>query len=223
MFGAVLDLFDFFLIAFVLPFIDDEWQLTFGEATIVLLSAGVGAIGGALLWGKLGDRYGRRRPLIAGILTFSIATGLLAAAPDDGWWYLALLRLVVGAGVAGVAVIAVPLTLEFTPTRLRTTLTGFVTTAMVPVGIAAASIAAATLADPLGWRPLFAVGVVPAVLALFVRFYVPESPRWLLDQGRPEEARASIAYLLMKDEDEIPLDAPAPRAETQHGDRKSTR
>src|SRR3712207_8572436 len=61
MFGAVLDLFDFFLIAFVLPFIDDEWQLTFGEATIVLLSAGVGAIGGALLWGKLGDRYGDRK------------------------------------------------------------------------------------------------------------------------------------------------------------------
>jgi putative MFS transporter len=223
MFGAVLDLFDFFLIAFVLPFIDDDWNLTFGQATLVLLSAGVGAIGGALLWGKLGDRYGRRKPLIAGILTFSIATGLLAAAPEDGWWYLALLRLVVGAGVAGVAVIAVPLTLEFTPTRLRTTLTGFVTTAMVPLGIAAAALAAALLADPLGWRPLFAVGIVPAVLALFVKFYVPESPRWLLDQGRAEEARASIAYLLMKDEDEISLDAPPPRQDTPHGYRQLLR
>src|SRR5918999_4484780 len=176
MFGAVLDLFDFFLIAFIVPVIDDEWHLTFGQATLVLLSAGVGAIAGSLIWGRLGDRYGRRKPLIAGILTFSIATGLLALAPDDGWWFLALGRVIVGAGVAGVAVIAVPLTLEFTPTRLRTTLVGFVTTATVPIGILAAALAAAVLADPLGWRPLFAIGVFPAALALFVRWYVPESP-----------------------------------------------
>src|SRR5918997_6191009 len=101
MFGAVLDLFDFFLIAFIVPVIDDEWHLTFGQATVVLLSAGVGAIAGALLWGRLGDKYGRRKPLIWGILTFSIATGLLALAPEDGWWFLALGRIVVGAGVAG--------------------------------------------------------------------------------------------------------------------------
>jgi putative MFS transporter len=223
MFGAVLDLFDFFLIAFIVPVVDDEWHLTFGQATAVLLSAGVGAVGGALLWGRLGDRYGRRRPLIAGILVFSIATGLAAAAPDDGWWYLALMRLVVGAGVAGVAVIAVPLTLEFTPTRLRTKLTGFVTTAMVPIGILAAALAAGLLADPLGWRPLFAVGIFPAALALFVRSYVPESPRWLIDQGRPEEARRSIAYLLMRDEDELPLDAPARTEPPAHGYRELLR
>ena len=209
MFGAVLDLFDFFLIAFIVPVIDDEWHLTFGQATAVLLSAGVGAIAGALIWGWLGDRFGRRKPLMAGILTFSIATGLLALAPDDGWWYLALGRIVVGAGVAGVAVIAVPMTLEFTPTRMRTTMVGFVTTATVPIGILMAAVLAATLADPLGWRPLFAVGIAPAILALFVKWYVPESPRWLIDQGRPEEARRSVAYLLMVPEESLSLDVPA--------------
>ena len=220
MFGAVLDLFDFFLIAFIVPVIDDEWHLTFGQATAVLLSAGVGAIAGALIWGRLGDRYGRRKPLIAGILTFSIATGVLALAPDDGWWFLALGRIVVGAGVAGVAVIAVPLTLEFTPTRLRTTLVGFVTTATVPIGILAAAVAAATLADPLGWRPLFAIGVAPAMLALFVKWYVPESPRWLIDQGRPEEARRSVAYLLMVPEESISLDVPPRQGEPEIGFRQ---
>lgn len=220
MFGAVLDLFDFFLIAFIVPVIDDEWHLTFGQATAVLLSAGVGAIAGALIWGRLGDRYGRRRPLIAGILTFSIATGVLAAAPEDGWWFLALGRIVVGAGVAGVAVIAVPLTLEFTPTRMRTTLVGFVTTATVPIGILAAAVAAATLADPLGWRVLFAVGVAPAVLALFIKWYVPESPRWLIDQGRPEEARRSVAYLLMVPEESISLEVPVRDREPEIGFRQ---
>ena len=220
MFGAVLDLFDFFLIAFIVPVIDDEWHLTFGQATIVLLSAGVGAIAGALLWGRLGDKYGRRKPLMWGILTFSIATGLLALAPHDGWWYLALGRVVVGAGVAGVAVIAVPLTLEFTPTRLRTTLVGFVTTATVPLGILLAAVLSATLADPLGWRTLFGFGLTPALLALFVKWYVPESPRWLIDQGRPEEARKSITYLLMVEEDSLPLDVPPRERKPELGFRQ---
>jgi putative MFS transporter len=223
MVGAVLDLFDFFLIAFIVPVIDDDWHLTFGQATIVLLSAGVGAIAGALIWGRLGDKYGRRKPLIWGILTFSIATGVLSLAPDDGWWFLALGRVVVGAGVAGVAVIAVPLTLEFTPTRLRTTLVGLVTTATVPIGILAAAVAAATLADPLGWRPLFAIGVLPATLALFVRWYVPESPRWLIDQGRPEEARKSVAYLLMVPEESISLEVPPREREPEIGFRQLLR
>jgi putative MFS transporter len=220
MVGAVLDLFDFFLIAFVVPEISDEWNLTFGEAAVVLLSAGVGAIFGSVAWGRAGDRFGRRRPLIAGILTFSLATGALAAAPDDGWWYMAVLRFVVGAGVAGVAVIALPLTLEFTPTRLRTQLTGFVTTAMVPIGIMAAALAAAVLIPAIGWRPLFAVGVLPALLAIFVVLYVPESPRWLADQGRLEEARGVVAWLLDRDEHSLSLEVPPspPDQGTRYGD-----
>jgi len=213
MVGAVLDLFDFFLIAFVVTEIADEWDLTFGQAAVILLAAGFGAILGSIAWGRAGDRFGRRRPLIAGILTFSLATGALAAAPNDGWWYLAALRFVVGAGVAGVAVIAVPLTLEFTPTRLRTYVTGFVTTAMVPIGIMLAAVMAAVLIPAIGWRPVFAIGMLPALLAIFVARYVPESPRWLADQGRLEEARGVIAWLTERPEHELALEAPPPPPE----------
>ncbi len=213
MVGAVLDLFDFFLIAFIVPVIDDDWGLTFGEAAAVLLSAGVGAIGGSFLWGRLGDRYGRKWPLAAGILTFSLATGAMAAAPEDGWWYLALLRLIVGAGVAGVAVIAVPLALEFTPTRLRTRITGFVTTAMVPIGVLAAALSVGLLEPLVGWRPLFAIGVLPAALAVFVAVYVPESPRWLIGQGRLDEAREVIGWLVMRPVDELGAEEPADEPE----------
>jgi MFS transporter, putative metabolite:H+ symporter len=216
MFGAVLDLFDFFLIAFVVPVVSDEWDMTFGQAAAVLLSAGVGAIAGSIVWGRLGDRYGRKRPLIWGILTFSLATGVLALAPPDGWWFLALFRLVVGAGVAGVAVIAVPLTLEFTPTRLRTKITGFVTTAMVPIGIGAAALAAALLIPAIGWRPVFAIGLLPVGLALFVRYYVPESPRWLLEQGRTEEAWRVVDWLT-----EGAARAPAAEAEAASSEREA--
>jgi putative MFS transporter len=208
MVGAVLDLFDFFLIAFVVPDLADEWNLTFGQAAAMLLAAGVGAIAGSIIWGRAGDRVGRRAPLVTGILLFSLATGALALAPDGGWWYIALLRLLVGAGVAGVAVIAVPLALEFTPTRLRTQVVGFVTTAMVPIGIMIAAVVAAALP----WRVAFAIGVLPVLLVVFVVAYVPESPRWLADQGRLREARRVVAWLTERPEDELALEAPAPPA-----------
>jgi MFS transporter, putative metabolite:H+ symporter len=215
MIGAVLDLFDFFLIAFVVPILNDEWDLTFGQAAVMLLSAGFGAIAGSILWGRLGDRFGRRRPLIAGLTLFSLGTGVMALAPDDGWWFIAIFRFVVGAGVAGVAVVAVPMVLEFTPTRLRTKITGFVTTAMVPIGILAAAVASAAL-DP-HWRPLFLLGLLPLVSVAFTIFYAPESPRWLIDQGRSEEARRVIAWLLARPVEEIPPGGPARREDPGYG------
>lgn len=215
MIGAVLDLFDFFLIAFVVPILNDEWSLTFGEATAMLLSAGFGAILGSIVWGKLGERYGRRRPLLAGLLIFSLGTGVMALAPDEGWWFIAIFRFVVGAGVAGVAVIALPMVIEFTPTRLRTKVTGFVTTAMVPIGILAAAGAAAAL-DP-NWRALFALGLLPLISVAFVLLYVPESPRWLIEHGHTREARRVIAWLLMRDPEEL-----APEAASEPPDHGTT-
>ena len=205
MIGAVLDLFDFFLIAFVVPILNDEWSLTFGEATAMLLSAGFGAILGSIVWGRLGESHGRRRPLIAGLVIFSLGTGVMALAPDEGWWFIAIFRFVVGAGVAGVAVIAVPMVLEFTPTRYRTRVVGFVTTAMVPIGILAAAGSAAAL-DP-NWRALFLLGLLPLVSVAFTVLYVRESPRWLLEHGRHEEARSVIAWLTLRDESELSLEA----------------
>jgi putative MFS transporter len=205
MVGAVLDLFDFFLIAFVVPILNDEWTLTFGEATAMLLSAGFGAIIGSVVWGRLGERRGRRGPLIAGLLIFSLGTGAMALAPDEGWWFITIFRFIVGAGVAGVAVIAVPMVLEFTPTRLRTRIVGFVTTAMVPIGILAAAGTAAVL-DP-NWRAIFLLGLLPLISVVFTIVYVRESPRWLLEQGRNEEARSVIAWLTMRDENELSLES----------------
>ena len=205
MIGAVLDLFDFFLIAFVVPILNDEWTLTFGQATAMLLSAGFGAILGSLIWGRLGESHGRRRPLIAGLLIFSLGTGVMALAPDEGWWFITIFRFVVGMGVAGVAVIAVPMVLEFTPTRYRTRIVGFVTTAMVPIGILAAAGASAAL-DP-NWRAIFLLGLLPLFSVAFTVIYVRESPRWLLQQGRNEEARSVIAWLTMRDESELSLES----------------
>jgi putative MFS transporter len=105
-----------------------------------------------------------------------------------------------------VAVIAVPLALEFTPTRLRTLVVGFVTTAMVPVGIMVAAIVAAALP----WRAAFAIGLLPIMLVPFIATYVPESPRWLADKGRLRDARRVVGWLVERPEEELALEAPPP-------------
>src|ERR1700738_3491321 len=76
--GDMLDFFDYYLIGFVLAFIVGPWKLTYGESAIVLLSSGVGAIPGAMFWGWMADRIGRRKVFMATILNFSLATGVLA-------------------------------------------------------------------------------------------------------------------------------------------------
>lgn len=217
MLGATLEFFDFYLIAFVVPEVSDEWGLTRAQETWILLSAGLGAIIGSIIWGKLGDKIGRKRPLIVGICVFSIATGLMALAPEDGWQYLSFMRFIVGMGVGGVAAVAVPLLLEYTPTRLRSVLVGLITTAMIPIAILLAAVVSAVFIPLVGWRPLFAVGVLPVLLAFYTARRVPESARWLVEKGRKEEARAVIADIVSVDVEAIPEDVPPPFAGRGNG------
>src|SRR5918992_1342710 len=121
-------------------------------------------IGGPLGGGGMGAGGGRQKPLIVGVVIFSLGTGACALAPEGGWWYLAALRFIIGVGVGGVAAVAVPMLLEMTPTRLRTKLAGFMLTALIPIGVLIAGVLAAVALDPLGWRAPFAVGVFPLVV-----------------------------------------------------------
>ena len=131
--GDALEFFDFFLIAFVLPFLIGPWKLTFGQFAIVFMSSGVGAILGAFAWGWLADRIGRRKVFIGTVLNFSLATGLLYFTPDNGWVYLTILRFFVGFGVGGLYCVDLPLVQEFMPTSKRGFIGGLVT-CVIPLG-----------------------------------------------------------------------------------------
>jgi putative MFS transporter len=207
--GAMLEFFDFFLIGFVVSIVARPWHLTFGQGAVILLSAGIGAIAGSFLWGWLGDHYGRKPALIAGILTFSLGTGVMILTPPGAWVFLSAFRFVVGAGVGGLATVANPLVVEFTPTRLRTSLSGFIASGLVPLGTLLAAALAAAVAPSVGWRGLFAIGLAPALLAIWVAVSVPESPRWLLSRGRAAEARRAVAWMLNVPEGSLPLAAPS--------------
>ena len=91
--GDMVDFFDFFLIGFVLAFIVGDWHLTYGQSGMILLASGISAPFGSLFWGWMADKIGRRKVMIATVLNFSLATGLMAASPGE-----AKLREVITAG-----------------------------------------------------------------------------------------------------------------------------
>src|SRR5712671_3965951 len=207
--GDMLDFFDFFLIGYVLAFILKEWQLTYGQSAVILISAGLGAVPGAFFWGWMGDRIGRRKVFILTALNVALATGIMYFTPDQGGWiagwiFLSFFRFFVGFGNAGLIAVDIPLVQEFVPAYKRGWVSGLTTTLLPAVNILGA-LSGWLLAPLIGWRGLFLVGLTPAALVLMIRYWVPESPRWLMRMGRMEEAGKSLAWALQCDPNEIEL------------------
>ena len=204
--GDLLEFYDLFLVGFVLAFIVGPWKVTYGQSALILLSSGIGAIVGAGFWGWLADRIGRRPVFMATVINFSVATGILAFTPENAWVFLTVVRFFVGVGVGGLYCVILPLVQEFMPTSKRGLVSGMVTAA-VPLGLGLGAVLGAFLAPVVGWRGLFAVGLLPGLMTLLIRVWVPESPHWLLRMGRAEEARRSLAWALQIDPGEIGLPA----------------
>jgi len=192
---SIFDFFDFFIVGFLVAVLAPQWQLTFGQTSVILLSAGVGAIVGALAWGALSDRWGRKTLLVAGVALCAVGAGCVSLIPDGAWMLFAALRFVVGFGVGAAAAVAVPLIVEYTPTRHRTILSSAV---VIPVslGILAASLTAAALLQVIGWRGLAMLGFIPLIPAILIALIMPESARWLVSRGRHAEARVIVGRTL---------------------------
>jgi len=207
--GDMLDFFDFFLIGYVLAFILKDWHITYGQSAVILVSAGLGAVPGAFFWGWMGDRIGRRSVFMLTALNVAAATGIMYFTPGEdalipGWIFLAFFRFFVGFGNAGMIAVDIPLVQEFVPTYKRGWVAGLTTT-LLPAGNVIGAISGAFLAPHIGWRGLFLVGLAPALLVVMIRYWVPESPRFLMRMGRCEEARRSLAWALQCDPSELPL------------------
>src|SRR6266567_2056888 len=215
--AGLLDFFDFFLIGYVLAFITKEWQLTYWQGAVILLSSGIGAVPGAFFWGWVADKIGRRKVFISTAINLGLATGVMYFTPGPngwvaGWLFLSVMRFFVGTGNAGLYAVDLPLVQEFMPASKRGWVSALVTT-LLPAGALLGALAGAYLAPIIGWRGLFLIGLVPIVLVLMVRYWVPESPRWLIRMGRHEEARRSLAWALQVDPRVIELPTNLPEAE----------
>ena len=140
--GLVFDYFDFYIVGFLVAVLAPQWHLTFGQTSVILLSAGIGAIIGSLTWGALADRFGRKRLMLVAVTMCSLASGSISMIPDGAWLLFAALRFVVGFGVGAAASVTVPLMVEYTPTRHRTIVTSAV---MIPISLGVLTASAASV------------------------------------------------------------------------------
>ncbi|MBN9225024.1 MAG: hypothetical protein ABS63_05935 [Microbacterium sp. SCN 70-27] len=190
--GWALDAMDVGLVSFVLAALIAEWSLT-GEQASWIASAGfVGMAIGASLGGLLADRFGRRSVFAVTLLVYGLATG--ASALVGGLAALIALRVVVGLGLGAELPVASTYVSELAPARMRGRLI-VVLEAFWAVGWTAAALIGYFVIPNVddGWRWAFALGAIPAVYALIVRWGLPESPRWLERQGRHAEAARVVA------------------------------
>jgi putative MFS transporter len=192
--GDMLEFFDYYIIGFVLAFIVVPWKLSFAATATVLLSAGVGSLIGSFFFGHLADRIGRMPVLYLTTAAFTIPSGIMFFTPEGNWIFLSLFRFLVGFGVGGLYSVDLPLVQEFMPSRYRGVIGGIVT-ALIPAGTLLGSLSAAYLTPVIGWRGLFLIGLAPASLSLLFRFWMRESPRWLIRQGKYERAVKSINWI----------------------------
>src|SRR3954452_12564060 len=173
--GWTLDAFDFFLVVSCLTAIGREFHKSVAEMALTLTATLAFRPVGAFLFGLLADRYGRRLPLMIDLIFYSIIEVLSGLAPN--YTAFLILRALFGIGMGGEWGVGASLAMEKVPPRLRGLLRGFLQQGYA-TGYLLVSICYFLLFERFGWRPLFFIGGLPALLALFVRVRVKESEVW---------------------------------------------
>jgi SHS family lactate transporter-like MFS transporter len=173
--GWTLDAFDFFLMVFVLKDIASEFHTKIPEvAFAITLTLAMRPIG-AIIFGRLADRYGRRPTLMINVAIYSLLELLSGFSPNLAT--LLVLRALFGIAMGGEWGVGSALTMETIPAKSRGIVSGLLQ-AGYPSGYLIASIVFGVLYQYIGWRGMFFVGVVPALLVLYIRGNVQESPAW---------------------------------------------
>ncbi len=173
--GWTLDAFDFFLVVFCLTAIGREFHQSDAHMALAITITLAFRPLGAILFGLLADRYGRRLPLMLDLVFYSIVEVLSGLAPT--FTTFLILRALFGIGMGGEWGVGASLAMEKVPPRLRGLLSGFLQQGYA-TGYLLAAICYFLVFPRYGWRPLFFLGGLPALLALFVRFRVKESEVW---------------------------------------------
>ena len=173
--GWTLDAFDFFLVVMCLTSIAKDFNKSVGQIALSLTVTLAFRPVGALLFGLLADRYGRRLPLMLDLVFYSIVEVLSGLAPN--FTTFLILRALFGIGMGGEWGVGASLAMEKVPPRFRGVLSGLLQEGYA-VGYLLAALCYFFVFPRYGWRPLFFLGGLPALLALFVRFGVRESQVW---------------------------------------------
>jgi len=173
--GWTLDAFDFFVVVFLLDVLAAQFGVPkrhiVNTLTATLLFRPVGAV----IFGILADRYGRRIPLMANVIYFSLIE--LLSGFSQAYTQFLILRALFGIGMGGEWGVGASLAMESAPRKWRGVLSGILQSGY-SIGYLLAAVASRAVLPNLGWRWMFWLGALPALLALYIRTKVPESEAW---------------------------------------------
>ena len=181
--GWTLDAFDYFILVMVVRHVAADFHTAREAVTYAIFLTLAMRPLGALAFGLLADRYGRRRTLMFNVAFFSVMELLSGFAPSLTWFLV--LRALYGFGMGGEWGVGASLVMETIPPRTRGVLSGILQEGY-PVGYLVAALAYKCVFPFGGWRWMFFIGFLPALLVLYIRGSVGESPAW---ERRRQSAR----------------------------------
>lgn len=194
--GYMFDAWDVALNGFLTPLLGAEFDLSTTERGLVATANLVGMAVGAVAWGTIADRIGRKRAFSITLLIFALFSALGALSPTIEVFFL--LRFLAGIGLGGCIPVDYAIVSEFSPRKHR----GRVLSAMDgwwPIGATLAGVSATLLVPVDGnWRWMLLLMILPALLLFWARRGIPESPLFLVRKGREDEARAVIDDLVRR-------------------------
>jgi SHS family lactate transporter-like MFS transporter len=190
--GWTLDALDFFLLTFVFIPVAHDFGKTIPQVTFAITLTLMMRPLGAFIFGWLGDRFGRRIPLMIDIVFYSVVELLTAFAPNFATFLF--LRALFGIGMGGEWGLGASLAMESLPTHSRGLFSGILQQGYA-FGYLLAALVYWIVFPHFGWRGLFVVGALPALLVIYIRAHVPESPVWQRQRAeRKPKLKVSIFF-----------------------------
>jgi SHS family lactate transporter-like MFS transporter len=193
--GWALDAFDFFLLTFVIVPMAGDFGTSIAELSYAITLTLAMRPLGAFIFGLLGDRFGRRIPLMIDIIFYSLMELLTAFSPNYTW--LLIFRALYGVGMGGEWGLGASLAMETLPTAARGLFSGILQQGYA-FGYLLAAVVYWIVFPFFGWRGLFVAGALPAVLVLYIRARVPESPVWLQRQRETSDFWRDLLVVLKR-------------------------
>jgi len=192
--GLFFEVYEIFLSSTIATALKTQYGLGGRALELLLASSFLGMFIGAAVFGRLADRIGRRRAFLLNLVWFSVWSVIAAFAPNP--WFLVGARFMAGVGVGAEYPVADSYLSDVLPASHRGRMAAWAYTCSflaVPVlGFLSLGLTERSLFGVSGWRILLLIGALGAVLVVFLRRGLPESPRWLAGVGRAEDARAAV-------------------------------